>query len=61
MESRQSREQNCQFDILLKIEIVWNNFVTLLRSIRVHPSVFMVTVISTQGTVVKGELKQLIN
>ncbi|XP_021966894.1 tyrosine 3-monooxygenase [Folsomia candida] len=53
MESRQSREANCQFDVLLKVEIVWNNFVTLLRSLRQCPSVFGVNVISTQGVVVK--------
>lgn len=55
MESRQSREPNCQFDILLKIEIVWTNFVTLLRSLRQCQAVYGVNVISTQGTVVKGK------
>lgn len=55
METRQSREEKCQFDVLLKMEIVANNFVTLLRSLRQQPAIFSVNVVSTQGTAVKGK------
>jgi hypothetical protein len=55
MESRQSREPGCQFDILLKIEILWTSFVSLLRTLRQSAGVHFVSVVSTKGTVVKGK------
>lgn len=54
MESRPSREQNCQFDILLKMQIPWSNLVGLLRALRQMPNLYFVNVISTQGHIVKG-------
>ncbi|CAL8079167.1 unnamed protein product [Orchesella dallaii] len=53
MESRPSREQNCQFDVLLKMQIPWSSLVGLLRALRLNTNVYLVNVISTQGHIVK--------
>lgn len=59
MESRPSREQNCQFDILLKMQIPWSSLVGMLRALRLNPNIYLVNVISTQGHIVKGKLIKL--
>lgn len=54
MESRPSRQEDCQFDVMIKLQINWSELANLLKVLRNYSSIHVVNVISTQGTVVKG-------
>lgn len=54
MESRPSRQETCQFDVLVKMQINWADLAELLKVLRNNVFIHVVNVISTTGTIVKG-------
>ncbi|CAL8079164.1 unnamed protein product [Orchesella dallaii] len=55
MESRPSRDEECQFDVLVKLQIKWSDLAELLKTLRHNPAIHVVNVMSTHSTVVKEQ------